>query len=670
MIYRFLETERFKRVLFLVDRNTLGEQAQDVFKEVKIEDLLTIDKIYDIKELDDKDIDKETKIHVATVQSLVRRVMYNDTKSMPSVTDYDLIVVDEAHRGYILDKEMSDDEQLFRDQIDYVSKYRTVIEYFDAVKVALTATPALQTTEIFGKPVFEYSYRRAVIEGYLVDYDVPHIIETELSKKGIIFDPGETVLIYDAVTGEITNSDELEDELSFDVESFNRRVITENFNRAVLEEISKGINPEGDGKTLIFAVNDAHADLIVKLLKEIYEPMGVPNDAIMKITGSIGGGNQKKVQNAVKRYKNEVNPNIAVTVDLLTTGIDVLEITTLVFMRRVKSRILYEQMLGRATRLCPRIKKTHFQIYDAVGVYESLEPVSNMKPVVQNQTTSFEDLLNGLGNLENERQIKNQIDILIAKIHRKKRNLSEDALRDFIDLSGGLDPTQFTEGLAGMNPHDARERALRSLRLFEILNEGEATPRYTVISKHEDAVSEHKRGYGKGRSPQDYLEEFNEFINNNLNTMAALKVVCTRPQELTRECLKSLKLILDKHDFNERQLNTAWRELKNEDIAADIISYIRRYALGSPLVSSEERIKSAVNKLRRSHDFTRMQLDWLERIEKTLLKEIIIDHETFDTGAFKTQGGYSRIDNIFSGKLNDYLMELNKYLYEDGENIA
>jgi type I restriction enzyme R subunit len=92
----------------------------------------------------------------------------------------------------------------------------------------------------------------------------------------------------------------------------------------------------------------------------------------MKITGSVGGGNKKKVQEAIKRFKNERYPSIVVTVDLLTTGIDVPEITALVFMRRVKSRILFEQMMGRATRLCPEIHKTHFEIFDPVGVYESL----------------------------------------------------------------------------------------------------------------------------------------------------------------------------------------------------------------------------------------------------------------------------------------------------------
>lgn len=209
-------------------------------------------------------------------------------------------------------------------------------------------------------------------------------------------------MIYDPVTGEITNSELLDDELDFDVEQFNRQVITENFNKTVLGEIARDIdpeNPEEQGKTLIYAVDDQHADMIVSILRDIYSEYGVSNEAIMKITGSVGGGNPKKVQEAIKRFKNESYPSIAVTVDLLTTGIDVLEITTLVFMRRVKSRILFEQMLGRATRLCPKIHKTHFEIYDPVGVYDSLNDVNTMKPVVVNPTTSFTQLLDGLSEI-------------------------------------------------------------------------------------------------------------------------------------------------------------------------------------------------------------------------------------------------------------------------------
>ncbi|MCL2766921.1 MAG: type I restriction-modification system endonuclease, partial [Peptococcaceae bacterium] len=348
MIYRFLKTGRFKRVLFLVDRTALCEQVLEVFREVYIEDHLTFDQIYDVNHFSDSNTDREIKVHIATVQNMVRRILYDETESVPSVTDYDLIIVDEAHRGYIIDRELGGKEQLYRNQRDYVNRYRSVVDYFDAVKIALTATPALHTVEIFGNPVYEYSYRRAVIEGYLVDHEPPRMIRTKLQDKGIAYPVGETVPVYDPFTGEITNNGELEDESAFDVDGFNRNVTSESFNRTVLEEIARDINPGVSGKTLIYAVDDNHADLIVKLLKEIYKPKVVPNDAIMKITGSIGGGNQNKVLETVRRFQNEEYPNIAVTVDLLTTGIDVPEITTIVFMRRIKSRILFEQMMGRA----------------------------------------------------------------------------------------------------------------------------------------------------------------------------------------------------------------------------------------------------------------------------------------------------------------------------------
>lgn len=667
MIYRFLKTNRFKRILFLVDRTSLGEQAQDVFKEVKLEDLMTLDEIYDIKNLDDKSIEKETKIHIATVQSLVKRIMYNEDATMPSVADYDLIVVDEAHRGYILDKEMGDDEMLYRNQDDYISKYRTVLEYFDAVKIALTATPALHTSQIFGAPVFNYTYREAVIEGYLVDHDAPHTIVTKLSQEGINYEKGETVAIYDPITGEIMNSDELEDELKFDVEKFNRQVITENFNRTVLEEIAKDLDPEGDGKTLIYAVDNDHADLIVRLLREIYEPFGVDNEAIVKITGSIGGGNPKKVLEAIKKFKNERMPNIVVTVDLLTTGIDVPEITTLVFMRRVKSRILFEQMIGRATRLCSRIGKTHFEIYDPIGVYESLEPVNTMKPVVANPATSFDDLISGLETLPDERQTEYQIDMIIAKLQRKKRNMSSTAMEHFVDLSGGLSPTQFIEQLKEMPTDLAKEHILKHKKLFEMLNEGTTDPRKAIIiSDKEDELVSHDRGYGEGKKPEDYLAEFHAFVMDNMNKIAALNVVCTRPKELTRESLKALKLELDRHRFTEQQLNTAIKELKNEDIAADIISIIRQQAIGSMLLSHEERIKRAVDKLKKNHNFSKMELGWIDKIEMSLLNESIINKETFEAGAFKIQGGYNRINKVFGNQLDGIINELNDYLYDDG----
>ena len=675
MIYRFLKTNRFKRILFLVDRTALGEQALDVFKEVKLEDLMPLADIYNIKGLDDKEIERETRIQVATVQSMVKRILYNDGETMPAVSDYDLIIIDEAHRGYLLDKEMGDTELLYRDQRDYQSKYRSVIEYFHAVKIALTATPALQTTQIFGQPVFKYTYREAVIEGYLVDHDAPHNLHTKLRDKGIHYQSGDTVTIYDPVTGEITNSELLNDELNFDVEQFNKKVITRPFNETVLTEIAKDIDPENPdehGKTLIYAVDDQHADMIVDILKNIYSAYGVDNDAVMKITGSVGGGNPKKVQEAIKRFKNERYPSIAVTVDLLTTGIDVPEITNLVFLRRVKSRILFEQMLGRATRLCPRIHKTHFEIYDPVGVYESLDPVNTMKPVVVNPSTSFGQLLDGLEVLEDEKQIAYQIDQIIAKLQRKKPKMDSKTLEHFASLTGGMSPTQFIQQLEQDSPQQARKRIFAHQELFELLQETKANGnRPVVISDAPDELIGHTRGYGTGSRPEDYLDTFADYVKTHLNEIAALNIVCTRPKELTRTSLKELRLTLDREGFTPQQLNTAISELTNEEMAADIISLIRRYAIGSTLISHEARIRRAVDRLKKAHKFTAIEQKWIGRIEKYLMEESVLNVGVFDEDTrFKGEGGFKKIDRIFQNQLESIVLELNEYLYDDGGRSA
>ena len=675
MIYRFLKTGRFNRILFLVDRTALGEQAEDVFNEVKLEDLKTLNDIYDIKTLEDAVFEDETKVHIATVQGMVKRLLYNDEERQPSVTDYDLIVIDEAHRGYLLDKEMGEDELLYRDQLDYQSKYRMVIEYFDAVKIALTATPALHTTQIFGKPVFKYTYREAVIEGYLVDYDAPHKIKTQFNTEGIKYNKGETLALYDPVTHEITNSEVLQDEMNFDVEKFNKQIITPSFNRTVLEEIARDIDPEDvmQGKTLIYAVDDEHADLIVKILKEIYTNYGIDNDAIMKITGSVAGGNKRKVQEAIKRFKNERFPSIAVTVDLLTTGIDVPEITTLVFMRRVKSRILFEQMLGRATRLCPKINKTHFEIYDPVGVYDSLEEVNTMQPVSADPKTTFAQLLDGLEILEDEAHIKNAVAQIIAKLQRVKRRLTKEEVNEFKDLAAGLTVEGFIQKIENLPASEARNTLLMEASLLEMLDDKHGHGGYTkVISDKQDKFLIRERGFGKNEQrPEDYIESFEDFVKNNVNEIAALNIICTRPKELTRETLKSLRMALAQNGFTTQQLNTAVSEITSEEITADIISLVRRYAIGSPLVSHQARIRRAVDKLKKAHNFSRVELNWLSRIESYLLNESVMNVKVFDEDErFKTNGGYKRLNQIFRNNLEGIITELNEYLYDDGGRTA
>lgn len=254
-------------MLFLVDRSELGSQAADAFKGTRMESLQSFADIYGIQELGERELESDTSVHIATVQAMVQRLMFSDDDSQPTVDSYDLIVVDECHRGYLLVRELSERELGFRDFNDYVSKYRRVLEHFDAVKIGLTATPALHTVEIFGQPVFVYSYREAVVDGYLVDHEPPILITTELSSQGIRWQAGDEVKTYNPRTAQI----ELfttPDQLRFEVEAFNHLVITEPFNRVVCDVLADELDPFSAYKTLIFCASNSPADLVVMLLKE------------------------------------------------------------------------------------------------------------------------------------------------------------------------------------------------------------------------------------------------------------------------------------------------------------------------------------------------------------------------------------------------------------------
>src|SRR5690606_36283974 len=201
---------------------------------------------------------------------------------------YDCIIIDEAHRGYNLDKEMTEGEESIRDEAQYLSTYKRVLEYFDATLIGLTATPALHTTEIFGKPVFTYSFTRAVEEGYLVNYDKPIRYITKLSQAGTDIPQGTSVQVMTNATGQKSTA-LLQDDMAFDVADYNRRVIAPEFNKVICQALGDDLNPLGDEKTMIFCVTDRHADQVVLLLNDVFkEKYGKDwnNDAVVKITGN------------------------------------------------------------------------------------------------------------------------------------------------------------------------------------------------------------------------------------------------------------------------------------------------------------------------------------------------------------------------------------------------
>ena len=660
LIYKMLESKRFRRILFLVDRVSLGEQAMDTFKDVKLKELLTLDKIYEIKAIDDNIINLETKVSISTVQGLLKRtILAEEPDLMPGA--FDLIIVDEAHRGYILDREMTEEEILYDNQDDYMSKYKQVIEYFDAVKVALTATPALHTTEIFGEPVYTYSYREAVIDGWLVDHDPPYLINTDFIENDAQFKKGETLAQYDPNTNELLNGAVLDDEMDFDVSEFNRKIVLPDHTHKVLEEVSTYLNPESGEKTLIFAVNDAHADRIVDTLREIYKPYGISNDAIMKITGKTAGGNKKKILQVIKQFKNNQYPNIAVTVDLLTTGIDVPTICNLVFMRKINSRILFEQMLGRATRLCPEIGKTHFNIFDAVRVYEDLDDTSNMKSV--SISKSMAELLEDLfrPGESSKQPVKDRI---LARLQRKSNNLTEEQKYDVSERLGEKTIREYAKELKSCTEEAFVRRCREDKDFLLWLDNLKGKKRGHYYSEKEDTLLETTRGYGDTEKPQDYLDSFVAYVNENKDRIEAIRIACTRPSDMTRAQLRELKLELDKENFTESSLNEAASAVSNERIVADIIAFVRRAVLKTPLVNHDDRVKMAFSKLISAHHFNKMQLDLLEKIKVYMLHESILNTETFEAPAFKMDGGFARFNKKFGGQLAEIIREINTYIYE------
>ncbi|SDC50647.1 type I restriction enzyme, R subunit [Algoriphagus faecimaris] len=660
LAYRLIQSNRFQRILFLVDRRLLARQAINAFKDNKIVGLNTFAEIYDVKELKHLAPELDTRLHFATVQGMVKRLFYNEGEDIPAIDQYDCIIVDEAHRGYLLDRELDEDDLEFRDQRDYVSKYRMVLDYFDAHAIGLTATPALHTTEIFGNAVYTYSYREAVIDGFLIDHEPPILIKTQLGEEGIKWEKGEKPKVYDKESNSIVELEQLEDELKIDIAGFNKQVITESFNRTVIKELVNRLDPDGDDKTLIFAATDEHADRVVQYLKEEFEAIGVdvPDDSIQKITGKSYDPEEQ-----VARFKNEKYPNIVVTVDLLTTGVDVPAICNLVFLRRIKSRILYEQMLGRATRRCDEIGKEVFQIYDAVKIYETLEDFTQMKPVVSNPKASFQQLVDELDQIEKEDRTKRQIEALIAKLQRKRKYLEKDKEDAFLYNSKGESADSFLEDLKSKKPSDAVAKVKSVPTLWKFLDELKPSPVGTLVSEHEDRLLGIERGYGKGQKPADYLDNFAKFIQENQNRIEALKIVTSRPAELDRKSLKELLLALDQAGFNAPMLKSAWKETKNEDIAADIISFIRTLSLGSSLVSHEERIKRAVDSIRKLKDWNKIQLKWIERFELQLLRETILRKEDLDQPPFSENGGFERLNKLFEDELEELINQLNQNLY-------
>jgi type I restriction enzyme, R subunit len=419
--------------------------------------------------------------------------------------------------------------------------------------------------------------------------------------------------------------------------------------------------PDQHGKTPLFAARDDHADILVTELRAAleaeYGPQ--PHDLVEKITGSID-----KPLDRIKIFKNDPRPKYVVTVDLLTTGIDVPAITNLVFVRRVNSRILYDQMIGRATRRCDEIGKQYFRIFDAVDIYANLQDVTDMRPVVVDPTLTFATLAADLNRAQTEEDKAFVRDQIVVKLRQRLKSIDPERRQALETVLGPL--AALADKLKDGPPGETAQLFQDHPSLAKVLDapsmrrEGERV----FISEHPDEIISIDDDFGDKASPADFIESFEEFVRSNMNAMPAMVAAIQRPRELTRKDLKDLAVLLDEKGFSEASLRRAYGAARNADIAAHIIGYIRQAALHDALVPYETRVENGVQRVLASRPWTAKQRQWLNRIGRALRAHPVGDPGLLADPLFAQAGGFEMVDREFDSGLGELLKDLNAAIWD------
>lgn len=448
--YRFLAYTPMRRILFLVDRNNLGKQAEDEFGKFRLTETGdAFNTIYAVERLKSSKIAKDTNVVISTIQRLFSLLKGEDVTdgdddesydereevvSLPSnltlPPDYfDLIVIDECHRSIY-------------------GSWRKVLDYFSSARmIGLTATPAPETLAFFNQNlVVNYTLEHSIADGVNVDYRVFRI-KTKATEDGGAIREGETVEKETRYTGavEIVENKEAKNYTKSElnksiVNPAQIKLVLKTFRDAIYTEMFNDPQREPDmnyiPKTLIFALNDAHASNIVKIAKEVF---GRQDDTfVQKITYSAGDSNE-----LIRRFRNDKEFRIAVTVTLVATGTDVKPLEIVMFMRDVESESLYTQMKGRGVRtigdeqlraVTPNaISKDCFFLVDAVGVTEHEMIVGRPGTEPGPTVISLKELLERIthGNVEDE-----YLRILAGRLSRIHNKCQTEDKEKFQKLSG------------------------------------------------------------------------------------------------------------------------------------------------------------------------------------------------------------------------------------------
>lgn len=683
-IYRLLKAGYARRVLFLVDRRALAAQAVSALAAYTPEPGLKFNKIYEVysQRFRREDFDEDagfdanalppeylldpqpahTFVYVSTIQRMRINLFGRpagvnwaeaddeaDAEQMDiPIHAFDLIIADECHRGYTGAED---------------SKWRAVLAHFDCIKIGLTATPAPHTATFFGLPVFRYESLQAVTEGYLVDYDAVKL-ESQIGMVGHFLREGEEVGLRDTSTGAL-RLDFVEDERDLPAATLDSDWTAPDRDRQLVAEVvryllafaaERGHFP----KTLVFAHNDlahrSHADQWVRFLREA---LGRGDDFVQKITGSPS---VDRPLEKIRRFRNRPAPGVVVTVDLLTTGVDIPALEALVFLRPVRSRILFEQMMGRGTRLCPAIGKTHYTVFDAVGVLNYFGPASafTSEPPTQ-PTRPLREIVAALYNNEDRTTNTN---ILIKRLRRIEKNISAQGRAQLAAFIPEGDIGQLAQTLAQRLETDwtATLRLLRDPSFLALLeNYPRATQHFLEAYEAADVVSSEyvfRTTDDRTLKPSDYIQAFTQFVRQNPAQVEALRILLERPREWNTAALKQLaaQLAARPERFTEANLRRAYHHT-----LADLISLVRHAAKDEPLLSAEARVHRALHKVIGNRELTPAQEKWLALIRRHLVTNLTIEQGDFEQLEFEQAGAtWKRVNADFGGALAEILLRLNE----------
>jgi type I restriction enzyme R subunit len=718
LCYRLIKYADAKRILFLVDRSNLGKQAKLEFDKFTIhETQRKFPAEYNVQQLTHNTIDATSRVCISTVQRVFS--ILKGEEEMDQETDeqsiYQLSVTEPVEVSYnpVLPPDMFDVIIIDECHRSIYGLWRQVLEYFDAHLIGLTATPTKQTFGFFRQNlVTEYSHDQAVTDGVNVDFTV-YKIETSITQGGSMIEAGEFAGFRDRQTRKV-RWEAADEPIEYTAGQLDRAVVAEDQIRTVIRTFKDKLfidlfpGRKTVPKTLIFAKDDSHADDIVQVVREVF---GKGNQFATKITYRSRDGNPEDLLQA---FRNSMYPRIVVTVDMIATGTDVKPLECLLFMRSVKSRTYFEQMLGRGVRVIDETefqsvtddakRKDRFIVVDAVGVMDTAL-AETVQPLERKPTQSLQDLfkLVALGN--KDPQVASSI---AGRLARLDKHLTQDDRGMLTALSGGtdlgtiarclvdaLDRDQQTAATvaSGQSPDDqAAVAATATAMLTNALeplatNPALRTAILDVRKSYEQTIDEVSQDVvlfaGHSAEAREkaaaVISSFKSYVEEHKDEIRALQVLYSRPhkERLTFAEVKELVRAIERppRQWTPESLWRAYEVLDRSKVRGsggrmltDIVSLVR-YTLhqDDELVPFRDEVEQRFAawltvQEQKGVVFTTEQKQWLTWMKENIATELGISPESFEYTPFAEHGGIGKAAQVFGDRLSPLMTELSEVL--------